>query len=372
MMTANDTGNVTAFPLVVTREIYTLGFDPMVLDVLPNTTVENSGNSYLPPPPVRQVSFWEAAWNSFTGLVSSVWNAVVAVATFIANVALAVIRWCIDFAVAIAEGRGLEFFYDTVVKPFVEAILAFIRWIIDLAMKVLEFLFSPILDAVKRWIDDLTRTISTAFSVLEGENPSEEEHAKRSAELVVDLLLGGTLLLFSALVIALIIGETVTKPFSWLLAPILGTIALMIIGAALQLGSMPSGVPPPPGGDEESVRDQVLDYVPDDVWWNARAPFVVGRFLSTLAFNSLAKARWTLRSAASMAFAVAGLILFLIGPLLGPAAPFGSIAGIALAFLGLYFAITSELKSLYPLVYAISIMLATASVLVGLMSWVQI
>jgi len=102
------------------------------------------------------------------------------------------------------------------------------------------------------------------------------------------------------------------------------------------------------------------------------SPANVDRAPPDMAFNALAKAKLTLRSAASMAFAVAGLILFLIGPLLGPAAPFGSIAGIALAFLGLYFAITSELKSLYPLVYAISIMLATASVLVGLMSWVQI
>jgi hypothetical protein len=124
----------------------------MVMNVLPNVTVENSGNHSMPPPPVRDVSFWEAAWNSFTGMLEAAWNAVVAVATFIANVALAVIKWCIDFAVAIAEGRGLQFFYDTVVKPFVEALLAFIKWLIDLFVAIIKFIFSPLINAYNDYV----------------------------------------------------------------------------------------------------------------------------------------------------------------------------------------------------------------------------
>jgi hypothetical protein len=159
LMTAEDTGNVTSFPLVVTGEVYTLGLDRMVLNVLANMTVQNSGNSSEPPPPIREPTFWESAWNSFTGLLSAAWNAVVAVATFVANVALAVIKWCIDFAVAIANGEGLQFFYDTVVKPFVDAILAFIRWIIDMIIACAKALFSPLINAY----NDMIRGINGAL-----------------------------------------------------------------------------------------------------------------------------------------------------------------------------------------------------------------
>ena len=163
LMTANDTGRITSFPLVVTSEVYTIGFDSALMNALPNMTVENSGNSSLPPPPVRQTSFWEAAWNSFTGLVSAVWNAVVAVATFIANVALAVFRWCIDFAVAVASGQGLQFFYDTVVKPFVDALLAFIKWIIDFIIAMVKWIFSPLINAFNEMVSKVKAAAAYAI-----------------------------------------------------------------------------------------------------------------------------------------------------------------------------------------------------------------
>ena len=167
LMTANDTGNVTSYPLVVTGEVYTLGFDTMVLNVLANVTVENSGNSSEPPPAIRDVSFWESAWNSFTGLLSAAWNAVVAVATFVANIALAVIKWCIDFAVAIANGEGLTFFYNTVVKPFVEAVLAFVKWIVDLISAIISsivnLLFSPIINALISFGTTCANSVWTAI-----------------------------------------------------------------------------------------------------------------------------------------------------------------------------------------------------------------
>jgi len=164
LMTANDTGNVTSFPLVVTGEIYTIGLDRMVLNVLANMTVQNSGNSSEPPPPIREPTFWEGVWNSFTGLLSAAWNAVVAVATFVANVALAVIKWCIDFAVAIANGEGLEFFYETVVKPFVEAILAFIRWVIDAALSILAAIFNPVIQAARAWTQGVMDALIATFT----------------------------------------------------------------------------------------------------------------------------------------------------------------------------------------------------------------
>jgi hypothetical protein len=162
-LTRNESGNLTAFPLVVTGEVYTIGFDAGVMNVLPNMTVENSGNSSLPAPPVRVPTYWEAAWNSFTGMLEAAWNAVVAVATFIANVALAVIKWCIDFAVAIANGEGLTFFYNTVVKPFVDALLAFIKFIVDLAAAALRIFVDNVLNPALSAMKEAAKRIGSAW-----------------------------------------------------------------------------------------------------------------------------------------------------------------------------------------------------------------
>ena len=169
----NETGKVTSFPLVVTSEVYTIGFDAMLMNVLPNMTVENSGNNSEPPPPIRQPSWWESVWNSFTGLVSAVWNAVVAVATFVANVILAVVKWGIGLAVAIATGQGLQYIYDTVVKPFVDLILWFINWIWNLCVAMIRVIFQPLLD----WLTVKFRTFaSNVFSAVEHSSTDIKAH----------------------------------------------------------------------------------------------------------------------------------------------------------------------------------------------------
>jgi len=224
-LTRNESGNVTAFPLIVTSEIYTIGFDAGLMNVLPNMTVENSGNSSLPAPPTRVPSYWERMWNSFTGLVSAVWNAVVAVATFIANVALAVVKWCIDFAVAIANGEGLEFFYETVVKPFVEALLAFIRWIIDMVVAVLQAFADSVLKPALAGVVSAVERVITAMSVA-------LQLASDVAGAIGEAMMGAlpVLLLVATIVILIVAGVGwAMNFFPFVGAIILGLIALILM-----------------------------------------------------------------------------------------------------------------------------------------------
>jgi len=285
LTTANDTGNVTAFPLVVTGEVYTLGLDQMVLNVLSNMTVENSGNSTVPPPPIREPTFWESVWNSFTGMLSAAWNAVVAVATFIANVALAVVKWCIDFAVAIANGEGLEFFYETVVKPFVEALLAFIRWVIDLVRAVLEFIFKPITDIFNGFVQSLRASMVSSFFEFQSENPCPEEHAKRAAGFVAALVYGGMMLLFWAFTLVMMTLDVALKPLMILIAAIVTGIALGLILAAVGIAGFSggySGLGPTPG-EQSGIENCAMGAIPDSLWWTERAAMTFGRFIATLA-----------------------------------------------------------------------------------------
>jgi hypothetical protein len=373
----NESGNVTSFPLVVTKEVYTMGFDSMVMNVLPNVTVENSGNHSMPPPPVRDVSFWEAAWNSFTGMLEAAWNAVVAVATFVANVALAVIKWCIDFAVAIAEGRGLQFFYDTVVKPFVEAILAFIRWVIDLIKALITFLFSPIIQAVEGYFNSLRHSIETAFVEINGGNPTREEDAKRAAEIVGCLFLGGAFLLFWALALALFAIDIVSKPFTifaGMIIPIVIGVALGLIFGATLSAAIPVSNNDASGSPDniDAIPEFVIDYIPAGIWWDERAPLSVGRFLTTLLVMI---ARQTILDdplsigdkVTALALSITGLILFLTSPLIGGGAGvLGTLAAFGLSIFGLLKAMSGKLKDLAPLLHNVVLALAIASVVMGL------
>jgi len=261
----NESGNVTSFPLVVTGEIYTLGFDSMVLNVLANMTVENSGNSSMPQPAIRDQGFWGNIWNSFTGMLEAAWNAVVAVATFIANVALAVIRWCIDFAIAIAEGRGLEFFYETVVKPFVDALMAFIRFIVNLIVAAAQIIFNavvqPVLGMVRGWGLNILAVIQNAYERLaSGQSTSD-----------VGERLGWAII--AAFAPFFVLGVLLAV-VCWLLAPfmfILGLVVAALSAAWMisMLASLGTSAPQNPGyqsplppWDAAAIFAAALDFMP--------------------------------------------------------------------------------------------------------------
>jgi hypothetical protein len=231
LMTANDTGNVTSFPLVVTDEIYTLGFDQMVLNVLPNMIVENSGNSSMPQPAIRDQGFWGNIWNSFTGMLEAAWNAVVAV-----------IKWCIDFAVAIANGQGLEFFYNTVVKPFVEAMMAFVMWIIDLAVTVFKAVFqgfiNGLMSLVRPWVAAVLSTIQLIFdSAIANETVTEGRLSAAFSSAPFFAL--------AALAFCLGLLLTMFLPFAFIMAAIIGAV-VVVIAAEMWLKM---GASAPPSGN---------------------------------------------------------------------------------------------------------------------------
>jgi hypothetical protein len=243
----------------VTGEIYTLGFDGMVLNVLPNMTVENSGNHSVPPP-VRRPTLWELMWNSFTGLVSAVWNAVVAVAQFVANVVAAVVKWGIGLAMAIASGQGLQYIYDTVVKPFVDALLAFIRWIMDMIVAfinlILEPIFAPIVTAFNRWAMDLGALTLSAASI------SGTFLAERLADLI---FLSPLFFFLTGLIIAFSVAEKVflgmTLGLGSLASFAVSALAGVIIGfLTIELISKITG--------DGALDGMVPDWFDDEVDWS--------------------------------------------------------------------------------------------------------
>jgi len=266
LMTAEDTGNVTSFPLVVTDEVYTLGFDAMVLNVLANMTVENSGNSSEPPPPIRDVSFWEAAWNTFTGLLSAAWNAVVAVATFIANVALAVIKWCIDFAVAIANGEGLTFFYNTVVKPFVDAVMAFIQWIIDMVKAAVRFVFSPVTNWIRGILDSYKNGILHAYRLAKSEYLVDGRVSSQTLNAFSSYIFGdlwlNVFLIGLVVYVLMSIFSPFIGPFAFLIPLIGAVMAAIVVVDAL---GVEEPDPPYPSANPPLTTDwrQLVDYARD-------------------------------------------------------------------------------------------------------------
>jgi hypothetical protein len=317
----NSTGQNTSFPLVVTREVYTIGFDPMLMNVLPNMTVENSGNSSLPAPPTRVPTYWELMWNSFTGLVSAVWNAVVAVAQFIANVMLAVIKWGIGLAKAIAEGKGLEYIYETVVKPFVEALLAFIRFLIEFFKAILNVLFTPVrlfLESLGRAVRDGFRPaysqieMAEACDMNEAGDAAAQGYADRAAMLVTDIFVS---IMMTAILIYLILMavDVTVKPVATLLAGIVIMIALGMVLSAMAIAGFSggySGLPPAPG-DPGGAPNAVMGIIPDDYWLTERIFSTTLRFCVTLAMLILDDL--SVLGAISITLGVVSLALIFIG-----------------------------------------------------------
>jgi len=306
---ANDTGNLAAFALIVTGEIYTVGFDSMVLNVLPNVTVENSGNASLPPPPIRAPSFWEAVWNSFTGLVSTVWNAVVAVATFVANVAMAAVRWCMDFAVAIASGDGLTFFYNTVVKPFVDAVLAFVSWIVDLAIAAFNIIFAPVIRAFKGCASDVTNAAAFMFN-RKSLSPIESGGLETFQSFLNMLLTHGFFYIILGLFIAIrIIGAMIACVLAGL-SDLTQKAATIFMGA---IAGLISGVSI--GGTMAGVAwlvGNILYYaVPgsSELWREARAVTIAGLSFSVLLYVARRFGTGTETDAAGIYLSILGLVL---------------------------------------------------------------
>jgi hypothetical protein len=291
----------------VTGEIYTLGFDGMVLNVLPNMTVENSGNSTVPPPPIREPTFWEAAWNSFTGMLEAAWNAVVAVATFIANVALAVIKWCIDFAVAIAEGRGLQFFYDTVVKPFVDAVMAFVKWIIDIIVGAFKWILSGFTAAIGIGITFFMEEL--VFNIHRHWDPSPLDVA---AAVAASLILGsGIVLLIAAFAGVFEILENSVllpfKPFLQILRPIVLVLATVIMAAILVL-SIPVQLQDNPQECTDGLS-LVSQVIPDQAQYLMQLPYSFAALWLTMAALAKPGELPYVKTAMGLAFATVGLFL---------------------------------------------------------------
>ena len=140
----NTTNVVTAFPLLVANEFYTLGLAKEVRDLAASVVVENSGNASAPPP---SPTLWQLFWNTVAGIAGAAWNAVVAVAQFFINVG----KWLVDAFIGIFIGLvtgNWTYFQQNVLEPLRKALEALVKFIFDLVLA----LFQPVVDELSELI----------------------------------------------------------------------------------------------------------------------------------------------------------------------------------------------------------------------------
>ncbi len=344
------------------------------------------GGCVEPPPP----PWWEQIWRGIVIVATFILSGILFVANAfvqLGKILVAVGSWIvrqivafIDFVVGSWIVRQIVAFIDFVagaLQAAAKALAQVLDWVATFVTNLLLTLLKPILDALEQYLAGVRDTVRAGSVELLSANPSPEEHADRAAELVAALLLGGTFLLFLALALALLAVDVAAKPIT----TIAGIVVPLLIGVAMGLifGAVLVGLIPISSADTGRAPDNVdfipefvIDFIPADAWWSARAPLTFGRFAGTI-FIILVR-HFVLhdpigvaRIAESMLLSVTGLILFIVSPQLqGSASLIGTAIGFAFALFGfIRVALGARLKTIAPLVYYAALALAIASLATG-------
>ncbi len=368
----NTTGNATNRVVNVTGDLflYSLPDDAIRLVGYRPVPVAHSvsyrfcppGGCVEPPPP----PWWEQIWRGIVIVATFILSGILFVANafvVLGEILVAVGSWIVRQIVAFID------FVAGALQAAAKVLGQFFDWILDIARQTLNALLAPILGLLESYKERIRAGTAEAFTEFEGDNPSMEEHADRAAALMLALFITGSLEIFVALFLALVAAEIILTPYTTLARALLPIITGLIIGlivSAVGLAVLPVAGAQPGTPQQEAIPNQVVDFVPPSAWWNARAPFVIGRFLSTFVLLVIGKAGLTVRTAISVGLSIAALALFFIGPTLsGGWAIFAAVFGLGSALVSLLLAITASLKTALPVVWYFSVGLAVISIAVA-------
>lgn len=180
----NSTGGVNGSFVNVTGELASLGLDAAVMSAIPNMTYPSGGlygvpiSSALPPPPPQ--SWWQAAWNAVSGVITVVIKSVTTVVGLVWSVTAAAINF-IDYL-----GEGLAHLGAAIVQRTVSALTtvgsalerAFQELLTLLAstiVKLLSSAFAPIIQAVDSYMFGLASAIwAVANDTAAGRSPATD------------------------------------------------------------------------------------------------------------------------------------------------------------------------------------------------------
>jgi len=333
----NTTNVVTAFPLLVASEYYTLGLAKEVRDLAANVVVENSGNFSAPPP---SPTLWQLFWNTLAGIAGAVWNAVVAVGQFFYNVG----KWLVDAAIGILYGlltNNWTYFQQNVLEPLRKALEALVKFVLDIVRAVVDLIFKPIWDAFSQWKAQLDSIF--ARIMLQGDTDGAD------VTMLSEVLLGNFFSILKLFVLAFFGLQIVLLVFSALFPGALGIATLIkeliVQGLAQAKDSLVSHW-------KGLAISAILGFIVGSLL-NANDPFFATltatgtTILSFLAlFVQVVSIRLTVDPAAkigggdfiAMAINLAGLFIS-IGFASGPHARFATILGAALSGVGLLIAL---------------------------------
>ncbi len=365
----NETGDLFLYSLP-DDAIRLVGYGPIPVAKSVSYRFCPPGGCVEPPPP----PWWEQIWRGIVIVATFILSGILFVANAfvqLGKILVAVGSWIVRQIVAFID------FVAGALQAAAKALAQVLDWVATFVTNLLLTLLKPILDALEQYLAGVRDTVRAGSVELLSANPSPEEHADRAAELVAALLLGGTFLLFLALALALLAVDVAAKPIT----TIAGIVVPLLIGVAMGLifGAVLVGLIPISSADTGRAPDNVdfipefvIDFIPADAWWSARAPLTFGRFAGTI-FIILVR-HFVLhdpigvaRIAESMLLSVTGLILFIVSPQLqGSASLIGTAIGFAFALFGfIRVALGARLKTIAPLVYYAALALAIASLATG-------
>ena len=235
LLWTNKTGNVTAFPFFATSEFYTLGFAWEVSKLVANTSVANSGNFTASPPAPPPKNWWDAVWNTITGVFQYVWNAVQAVLVFFSNA----VKWLANVAIGLTIGLttgNWTYFENNVVQPFKRALEVLIQFFTSLVSSlvngIMNSVLGPIISAGNRLLSGLFRgMLSLNADLISKKSGTEGRHlisafvSGTEFELIFGLILAVALILVSVAI--------VTLPVSFILNIVIGIVIGIIASAIL-------------------------------------------------------------------------------------------------------------------------------------------